>query len=580
MKTKVFHHIMPFFALCAFFCLGPLPMKACGDTIPLQALQIATRTVELQWTPASTGTATTVFRRYPGETTERQIAVTSDNHYIDRHGRAVCDDTVYYSVSQTIGGVDNRGTAAVNVNDMDPTAMATWGLVTVDEASQTLLLQWEASPDSDIMGYLVMEGSPSMVVDTVFGRTNTQYTASRFATDTVYHFRICAFDSCLLAAALTDPCNNVVVQLESQPCSRSVTARWNHYENMPGGVDHYELWVSEDGGAFSRVATVGATETSQSLFEVSEAAMSVQAYVKAVGGQYVSLSNRDTVAFSTAERPAYFYLRKVSTSDDGAVVTVMAQTDPQFTGDDYKVYRSVDGGPVAVVGHCQPQNDGSLVWHDLSARPTEAVYSYCLGVLDGCGRNEMKTRTGSTLLLRLEEQGTALLAGWNGYEGWTGTTSYDLLESPIEEEQWVSVGATTAQDVVVSSDGQQGGGRRYKVVAAEGNNSEHQLGDTLQSAIFYHRQETQVWLPNAFTPTETSNNYFGPQFLYMDAADYQFVIFNRQGLEIFRTTDPSVQWDGRKEGRLLPAGSYVYWLSYRKGDGTIQYRKGTVTLVY
>lgn len=578
MIAKTFHRTWFLFLLGIFFCVGGTSARACGDTIPLQAQQIATRTVELQWNAATPGTVTTLFRRYPGETTEYQIAVTTDNFFTDRHKRAVCDDTVYYTIRQTVAGVDNCGYAAVNVTDMDPTAVASWGLVTVDETTQTIILQWEASPDSDIMGYLVMEGTPSMVADTVFGRTNTQYTASRFSTDTVYHFRICAFDSCLLAAALTDACNNIVVKLESQPCSREVIARWNRYENMPGGVDHYELWASEDGDVFRRVATVAASETPQTVFEVSEQAMSVRAYVKAVGGQYVSLSNRDSVAFSTADRPAFFYLRKVSTSDDGSVVTVIAQTDPQFSGSDYTVYRSVDGGPVAVTGHCQPQSDGSLVWRDYSARPTEAVYSYCMGVVDGCGRNEMKTLTGSTLLLHIDAQGLAVHIGWNAYEGWTGTTGYELLESPIGEEQWISVGATTAQEVF--ADGQQGGGRRYKVVAAEGLNSQYQQDDTLQSAVFYHRPATQVWMPNAFTPTENSNNSFGPHFLYMDASDYEFVIFNRQGLEVFRTSDPSAQWDGRKDGRLMPAGAYVYMLSYLKGDGTVQHCKGTVTLIY
>lgn len=575
-----FHRSMFFLVFGLFVSLRGLSVWACEDTIPLQAQQIATRTVELQWSDAGQGVVTTVFRRYPGETAERQIAVTTDNYYVDRHGRAVCDDTVYYSISQNVAGVGNSGFAAVNVIDMEPTAVASWGLVTVDEATQTIVLQWEASPDSDIMGYLVMEGTPSMVADTVFGRTNTQYTASRFSTDSIYHFRICAFDSCLLAAALTDACNNVVVRLESQPCSREVTARWNHYENMPGGVDHYELWASEDGGPFRQVATAVSSSSPQTVFEVSEQAMSVQVYVKAVGGQYVSLSNRDTVTFSTAERPAYFYLRKVSTSDDGSVVTVMAQTDPQFPGSDYTVYRSVDGGPVMAVAHCQPQSDGTLEWRDLSARPKEAIYSYCFGVVDGCGRNEMKTRMGSTLLLHIDEQGLAVVVGWNGYEGWTGTTEYALLESPIGEEQWTPAGATTAQEVVVSDNGQQGSGRCYKVVAAEGLNSQYQRGDTLQSAVFSHRPVTEVWMPNAFTPTENSNNRFGPQFLYVDAVDYRFVIFNRQGLEVFRTTDPSAQWDGKKDGILMPEGAYVYMLSYRKGDGTVQHLKGTVTIIY
>lgn len=545
-----------------------------ADTIPLQAQQTATREVVLDWN-ATTAT-TIVYRRYPGEASERQIAVTSDNHYVDHHSRAVCDDTVYYSISQTLSGAEQRGYAAVNVVDMDATAPAAWGVVTVEQ--QTIVLRWEASPDNDIMGYMVMEGSPSIVIDTVFGRTNTSYEALTYASDEEHHFRICAFDTCRLASAITEACNNIVVDLESQPCSRTVAVRWNAYDHMPGGLDRYEVWVSEDGGAFGRRVTVAADAACEATFEVAAETQEVTVYVCAYGASYTSYSNRKSITFGTTERPSYLYLRKVSTSDDGNVVTVVAQTDPAFEGD-YRVYRSVDGGDYTVVGHCQPNGDGTLEWRDHSVQPSEGVYSYRIGVMDGCGRNEVVTQSGSTLRLQVAEMGTDAVVSWNPYEGWSGTTTYDLLWRPIGEEVWRLAGSTTGQEM--GEDGSSSGaGREYKVIATEGANSQYQQGDTLQSMVVVHRPLTQVWMPNAFTPLESTNNTFGPQFVYVEETDYQFIIFNRQGLEVFHSNDPTTQWDGTRGGSRVPAGAYVYILRYRKGDGTLQEQVGTVLLVY
>ena len=562
--------------------LLPSPLRACADTIPLQAQQTATRTVALTWNPTSPEVVTTILRRYPGEQTERTVATTTGSSYIDHHGRAVCDDTVYYVIRQTVGGLVDQGFAAVNVIDMDPTAAAAWGVVSVDEQQQTVTLQWEASADTDIMGYMVMEGTPSIVIDTVFGRLNTQYVALQCSSDTVYHFRICAFDTCRQASALTEACNNVVLTLESQPCSRSVTARWNRYENMPDGVDQYELWVSEDGGAFRRESVTAADGTLQSEFTVAEQTMTLQAYIKVVGShQYASYSNRSEVAFSTAERPAYFYLRKVSTSDDGSVVTVEAQTDPQFPGTDYKVYRAVGDGPAAVVAHCQPTTAGLLRWQDFSAHPLEQIYCYYLGVEDGCGRNEMYTRTGATLQLLIAEQGSSVAVAWNPYDGWEGATSYELLMQQADATTWTLVANTVATEAVVDIDGMHAGGScRFKVVAAESSASRYQQGDTLQSAVFSHSPHVTLWMPNAFTPTESTNNLFGPCFQAIDANGYEFHIFNRQGLVVFSSRNPEERWDGRREGLLMPAGSYVYYITFRQGDGTVQQLKGTVTLIY
>ena len=79
-------------ALCCHLCQA----KTISDTIPVHAQQPATRTVEVNWT--CQGEAT-LYRQYPDQENEVALVTTSSGHWIDHQSRAVCGDTVRYTVS-------------------------------------------------------------------------------------------------------------------------------------------------------------------------------------------------------------------------------------------------------------------------------------------------------------------------------------------------------------------------------------------------------------------------------------------------------------------------------------------------
>lgn len=562
--------ILHFIVLLLFW-----PMVSCfADTIPLQVTMTAPRTVTLVW---SQSCPTEIYRQYPTDATPVFVTAVTASQYVDRQQRAVCGDTVRYSIRQTDGDVLHEGFAAQYMSDDSPTAPAQWGVVTVDASGQALLLQWQPSADTDIMGYMVCEGTPSIAIDTVFGRLNTQYSPQGYAVDSVWHFRVCAFDSCRQASPLTDVCNNMVVTLDTDPCSRQVDVQWNEYLNMPDGVSHYEVWAAEDGGTLHRVAEVGSAGPYQTSFEVGEATMAVAVEVRMVPaqGQQVSCSNRVGETFATSERPNYFYLRKVSVCDDDATVQVVAQTDPAYDGINYTVYRSIDHGAFYAVGHCSPDADGTLRWQDHSVHPAELTATYRLGVTDGCGRNELFTQRGSTLLPQLEEQGETMTLSWNPYDGWDGTTQYVVTTYDVDHHV-LSTQNTTSTIVTLSSELQ--GPRHYRVSAYEGANSHYGRDDSLQSVTISYCPQTDIWIPNVFTPKENSNNLFRPYFSYVDPASYRLSVYNRQGLLVFDSTDPEDAWDGTSQGMEQPQGVYVYKVEYQ-ANNMKQHKVGTLLLI-
>lgn len=547
-----------------------------ADTIPMQATALNGRTVSVSWTLPATGEAT-LYRQYPGAAQAESIAVVQGAGYTDRLARCVCGDTVRYRLVQ---GSDS-GAVAVFVEDNEPTAPAEWGVVTVDEATQAIVLHWIPSIDTDIVGYLVCEGMPSMAIDTVFGQLSDTYSPAGYAVTTSYQFRICAFDSCRQTSPLTEICNNLVATCSAPQCSREVAVAWNGYQHMPGGMGHYEVWRSEDSGPMQLAVQVDDTTARAATFTASSSAQSVRVMVKAVSGDAstVACSNIASFDFDDGERPEYLYLRKVSSSDDGTAVVITAQTDPAFPATDYTVYRSVDDAPGTVAATCRPQAGGVLQWTDRTARPLQSRYTYWLAVTDGCGVNKLVSQKGSTLKPALAVEGERLTLDWTAYEGWQGSPSYTVLLRRGGEGAWEEAGGTTGLTLSFEAGDGQSSLAEYKIVAAEPAESQWHRGDTLQSAVVAHRPLTTLWVANAFTPAESQNNTFGPVATYLNPVDYLFCIYDRRGVLLFSATEPSAVWDGTSRGHAMPQGAYVYRIQYTQSDGTSQVKTGTVLLI-
>ncbi len=65
-------------------------------------------------------------------------------------------------------------------------------------------------------------------------------------------------------------------------------------------------------------------------------------------------------------------------------------------------------------------------------------------------------------------------------------------------------------------------------------------------------------LPNTFSPNgDGINDFYGP-FPYAFIESVDFKVFNRWGLELFKTKDKDIFWNGKFNGETLPDGVYYY----------------------
>ncbi|MCC9166600.1 gliding motility-associated C-terminal domain-containing protein [Pontibacter harenae] len=91
-------------------------------------------------------------------------------------------------------------------------------------------------------------------------------------------------------------------------------------------------------------------------------------------------------------------------------------------------------------------------------------------------------------------------------------------------------------------------------------------------------QSLRLYVPSAFTPNNDGlNDTFKVKGRFFE--DFNIKIYSRIGIVVYSSTDATAGWDGTLEGKLLPAGAYVYEINVKVANGTPKLRTGTVTLL-
>lgn len=100
-----------------------------------------------------------------------------------------------------------------------------------------------------------------------------------------------------------------------------------------------------------------------------------------------------------------------------------------------------------------------------------------------------------------------------------------------------------------------------------------------QKTIQFSKCDYNLYVPNAFTPNGDGNNDIFKAHYFTIPARFSMQIFNRNGLEVFSSTDPSMGWDGNYKGVRQPVDTYVWVVVYTDLTGKEHTLKGTVVLV-
>lgn len=91
--------------------------------------------------------------------------------------------------------------------------------------------------------------------------------------------------------------------------------------------------------------------------------------------------------------------------------------------------------------------------------------------------------------------------------------------------------------------------------------------------------QSSLLCPNAFSPGASEGVNDEWKVSYSSIVEFECHIFNKLGVKMASFTDPSQGWDGRYNGKLVPAGVYYYVIKARGADDKKYNLSGDINIV-
>jgi gliding motility-associated-like protein len=448
-----------------------------------------------------------------------------------------------------------------------------------------------ANNSGDVSGYIVylFNGASWDSIGATVGRNSLFFQhVNPAAANGPQLYSVSAYDSCGNVSSISSGHNTLFLTAKLDVCRAAIDLRWNPYINMVNGVGNYNVYVSDNGGPFTFLASVPSSNISYSHTPLIRD--HTYCYYIQAQGTVASRTSSSTQACEVANlltEPTFSYLKYATVADVRKVIVeclVDTVNNPDVSR--YKLQRSLERtGPYTTVAIENYTGAPLIKFTDYSARTEELSYFYRVVTVDSCGNEVLISNIGRTILLAGKgEYNLTNKLRWNDYENWLGAVKnyaifreVDGVWEPVAVNNTIPFGSPEYLDDVAGLYQTQGR-FCYRVEAYEGAGNPYGYTDTSRSNEFCLIQEPHLFVPNAFTP-EGKNPVLKPQHIFIDFDSYFFAIYNRWGQKVFETKDPNEGWDGTYKGSTAPEGNYVYLVRIYGINGQEIEKNGSVTLL-
>ena len=516
----------------------------------------------------------------------------------------VCNDNVKYRVQiqNELSGPTNKCrnsstvSQAVFQNTLPP-SIPTLQSVSVNDTTSKVKLTWGVSSSTDVNSYVIFHSATPVTtwtpLDTVWGRLNTTWVDDINMSSSVNNYRISARDSCGLASAMTvDYQSNMILSTSLDVCHLEVTLSWTPYVSMSSGLDHYEIMVSQNGGAYNSIATVSSMSTSFT-YPGLVSGVNYKFVVKAVsnGNQYTAISTMQSFDFIVLENNDYVYIAGVSVKDNKDIQITINTIGDVSPFEYLELYRAEDN-PINFVkiGEIPYQTNAIYSYTDYNLQVTKKTYFYKAYLYSDCIPEPLVSNvSNSILLVATVDAAHRNTLQWFNFDDnvplTVNSNSFILrqMESDADYVEMVSNIGWAAYNTYmddVSELQSFGADFKYKVGVYHSTNEYGDCPTSLSNEVTL-RQKPTIWIPNAFRPIGSQNKVFRPITSFVSPDSYKFVIYNRQGQKVFETKDPGEGWEGRlANGEYAPAGIYIYQIEFIDTSDELFSTNGTITLFY
>jgi len=565
------------------FCLQAAPLSA--QVLPPDFLCVRGDT--LFWAPPSNTCgpfqAYLVMKATAPNGPFDTLAVITDptqNFYFD--AMAGFDEVYYFLLSAH----DCPGQAQIPSDTLDNRPPEETAILSVSVQGDEVLIQWPPNPSPEVSGYIIYRVTPSgtVPIDTVFGALSYVDSTADPNAQSVGYF-VNALDPCGNTSLFNLEHRTIFLEAAPSPCQQGIRLQWNPYQNWNQGIRLQEVWLSLDGEPFQLVAELP-PDADTFLLDVLDDSREHCFFLRAEENLTGAASRSNVVCLQPDIVQAVRYLRwkEISTQTDNSVSLSWSwNPDAELTA--FEILRSLDGVTFQGLGEQPPT----------LPLPSIASAEDPPGGLSGPLHYALRTRDACDTVLVWPSAATILLGGnspaaginqlsWSAFQVEGATpASYRLLRSE-NGGNFLPIAtldpSSNAYEDLLPPERSSGVSLCYRV---EGRGF-YLLPDgsvdsvVVRSNVFCIEQDLPFFVPNAFAPHGV-NFEFKPALRFVEGFQYRMSIFDRYGRKVFETDDPQHGWNGKYEGRDLPAGGYVYRIVLTSPSGKVQEKTGVVVLL-
>ncbi|TVQ88137.1 MAG: gliding motility-associated C-terminal domain-containing protein [Bacteroidetes bacterium] len=377
-------------------------------------------------------------------------------------------------------------------------------------------------------------------------------------------------------------------------CNREIIIDWSDYlittsagfqTPLPNEYDSINIWRSFESSTYEIIVSLITEQESYSLNiqEEGEYCFRVQA-IQSVS-DVTSSSNYICLDAAFAPSPDFAGFRRVSLDDNSMGVEIDFIVDVSAPGASYVLERFVPEENEFIALDTIFSNLEIVNYYDENTFANARQEFYRIQALDSCLVSAFTLEPVSTVYAEANQYSAyENRIEWNDYEGWdNGVSEYVILRRQGQDTEFSDIAIVGSfagfyiDDVSGLLQSGQFGAYQYRIQAIENSNTP----EIVLSNITVIEREAEIFIPNAFKPGSQiiENRIFQPVFLYFTPQDYNLIIFNRWGEQIFSTDDVNTGWDGMVRSREAPAGVYTYVIRYKDSSGRKHERKGALMLV-
>ena len=494
-------------------------------------------------------------------------------------------ETYYYFMQSDY---DCPGEPVLSSDTLNNEAPEIAQITSVSVDGGNVIINWLPSSSPEVSNYIIYRTTPIGVlpIDTVAG-IFTEYVDTGADPETKSEsYYVIAIDACGNASIFDLPHFTIFMDIEVDPCERTISLDWNLYRNWQNGIERQEVWGSVNGNPPVVLDTLSSADSSY-VFSNTNDGDSYCFFVKAIEANTGSFSssNEQCLLLDVVEPVRELFIKKVSVNAANQVeITWIWNADAEVKAVNvFGVYEQSEESFTESFTPTFPlTNQSTQVLNEFD--PTRDKVNFTMSTVDDCDDVFDSENDASTIFLSgTPNEDLTNTINWTPYDIEEGTIlSYDIYRIVENDEiflETVSPSVNTINDPVDNTNEAEAIVCYYVVANIEVLlPSGIEMTVQSRSNTLCVEQLSQIITPNAFAP-EGINKEFKPIIVFGETAAYKMEIYNRWGQRIFETEDQDEGWTGQDGLTLHQSGVYVFLIKIQQASGRMVEEKGTVILI-